>query len=131
MRSFFHEFKSFALRGNVIDLAIAVVIGAAFGKIVSSLVENIITPLIGLFLGGVDLTTYAFVIGDASIAYGTFIQTIFDFVIVAFIIFLVVRGMNALKKKEEEKPQEPTEEVKKCSALLQEVVDILKKDHTT
>ena len=125
------EFKAFAMRGNVVDLAVAVVIGAAFGKIVSSLVDNIITPVIGLLMGGVDFTGYATKVGDASITYGKFIQSIVDFIIVAFIIFLVVKAMSNMKKKEDAPAQAEPSEVKKCTALLQEVVDLLKKDHTT
>ena len=133
MKSFIEEFKGFAMRGNVVDLAVAVVIGAAFGKIVSSLVDNIVTPLVGQLMGGIDFTSYALNVGDASITYGKFIQSVFDFVIVAFVIFLVVKAMNKMKEKEEIvaiQTAEPSE-VKKCSALLQEVVDILKKNHTT
>ncbi len=125
MKSFLNEFKGFAMRGNVVDLAIAVVIGTAFGKIVSSLVDNIITPVIGLIIGGVDFSGYAFTVGKASITYGKFIQSVFDFVIVALVIFLVVKVMNNIKKKEETetKPAEPTEEV----LLLREIRDSLKK----
>ena len=126
MGSFLNEFKAFAMRGNVIDLAIAVVIGGAFGKIVSSLVDNIITPVIGLLLGGVNFSGLAFKVGDASVTYGAFIQSIVDFVIVAFVIFMVVKGMNSLKKKEEEAPsapQEPPEEIQ----LLREIRDSMKR----
>lgn len=130
MKSFIDEFKAFAMKGNVMDLAIAVVIGGAFGKIVSSLVANIITPLIGLIMGGVDFTGYAYTIGKAEVTYGVFIQSVIDFVIVALVIFLVVKAMNHaqnLRKKpeeqKEEKPTEPTEEVK----LLREIRDNLKR----
>lgn len=121
-----NEFKAFAMRGNVVDLAVAVVIGAAFGKIVSSLVENIVTPLIGLLLGGVDFTGLDVSVGDAVIAYGVFIQSIFDFVVIAFAIFMVVKAINSTQKKEEpkeEKPAEPSEEVK----LLREIRDAVKR----
>lgn len=123
MKSFIQEFKGFAMRGNVVDLAVAVVIGAAFGKIVSSLVDNVITPIIGLILGGVDFTGYAIKLGDASIMYGMFIQSIVDFVIVALVIFMVVKAMNNMKKKEATAPAEPSDEVK----LLREIRDSLKR----
>lgn len=129
MKSFFNEFKAFAMKGNVIDLAVAVVIGAAFGKIVSSLVANIITPLIGLLMGGVDFSGLSYTVGDAVVTYGVFIQSIIDFVIVAFVIFLVVKAITKaqgmMEEKKEEapaKPVEPSEEVK----LLREIRDNLK-----
>jgi large conductance mechanosensitive channel len=126
MSGFIQEFKAFAMRGNVVDLAVAVVIGTAFGKIVSSLVDNIITPVIGVLLGGHDFTGYAAKIGTASVEYGKFIQSVIDFTIIAFVIFLVVKAMSKLQKKADEKPAapaEPTEEVK----LLREIRDNLKK----
>lgn len=128
MKSFIEEFKTFAVKGNVIDLAVAVVIGAAFGKIVSSLVDNIITPVIGLLMGGVNFSGLAYTVGSAEITYGVFIQSIIDFTIVALVIFLVVKGINRLNKKEEEptaeeKPAEPSEEVK----LLREIRDGLRR----
>jgi len=126
MQSFLNEFKTFAMRGNVIDLAVAVVIGAAFGKIVSSLVDTIVTPLMGLLLGGINFSALAFSVGDASIQYGAFIQSIVDFVIIAFVIFVAVRGINALKKKEEESPSEPPKPSKE-EELLTEIRDLLKK----
>ncbi len=92
------EFREFAIRGNVVDLAVAVIIGGAFGKIVSSLVDNIIMPLVGLLLGGVDFKNLAFTVGSAKIEYGLFIQNIVDFIIVAFVIFLIVRAINSMKK---------------------------------
>lgn len=130
MKAFIEEFKAFAMKGNVIDLAVAVVIGAAFGKIVSSLVANIITPIIGLLMGGVDLSGLAYTIGEAEVTYGVFIQSVIDFVIVAFVIFVVIKAINkatSLSKKEtpaaEEKIKEPSEEVK----LLREIRDNLKR----
>lgn len=106
------EFKEFAMRGNVVDMAVGIVIGAAFGKIVSSLVGDIIMPPIGVLLGGVDFTNLACTVKEAVsatepavvISYGKFIQTVLDFIIVAFAIFMVVKGMNSLKKKKEEAP---------------------------
>jgi len=126
MKSFVEEFKAFAMKGNVIDLAVAVVIGAAFGKIVSSLVDNIITPIIGLIMGGVNFSGLAYTVGDAELTYGVFIQSILDFAIVALVIFMVIKGINKLKKPEEpveEKPAEPSEEVK----LLREIRDGLRR----
>ena len=103
------EFREFAIRGNVIDLAVAVIIGGAFGKIVTSLVDDIIMPLIGLLIGGIDFKSLAFQIGSAKITYGAFIQNVVDFIIVAFVIFLIVRTMNRFKKQE---PTTPT--TKEC-----------------
>lgn len=118
------DFKDFAFQGNVIDLAVAVVIGAAFGNIVSSLVENIITPLVGVLSGGVDLTGFAHTVGNAEITYGVFLQSIFDFFIIAFFIFLAIRLMSKLKKKEE--AVEEVEETDPQEALLTEIRDLLK-----
>lgn len=94
------EFKDFAMRGNVMDLAIAVIIGGAFGKIIASLVNDILMPLIGLLLGGLDFSGLALKVGEASINYGLFIQAIVDFLIVAFVIFLLARTLNKMKKPE-------------------------------
>jgi len=94
------EFKDFAMRGNVMDLAIAVIIGGAFGKIIASLVNDVLMPLIGLALGGLSFADLSITVGDAVIAYGAFIQAIVDFIIVAFVIFMLVRTMNNAKKKE-------------------------------
>ena len=131
MKSFISEFKAFAMKGNVIDLAVAVVIGAAFGKIVSSLVDNIITPLIGLIMGGVNFSSLSYTVGDAVVTYGVFLQSILDFVIVALVIFMVIKGINKAQDVvdgEEEapakdKPVEPSEEVK----LLREIRDNLRR----
>jgi large conductance mechanosensitive channel len=124
MKGFVEEFKAFAMRGNVVDLAVAVVIGAAFGKIVSSLVENIFMPVIGILVGGVDFTGWALSVGDVNITYGAFIQSVFDFVIVAFVIFMVVKAMTQMQKKAETAPaaKEPSAEVK----LLTEIRDSLR-----
>jgi large conductance mechanosensitive channel len=92
------EFRDFAMRGNVIDLAVGVIIGGAFGKIVASLVGDILMPLIGLVLGGVNFSTLAITVGGAEVKYGAFIQNIVDFIIIAFVIFLIVRAMNRMKK---------------------------------
>jgi large conductance mechanosensitive channel len=92
------EFRDFAMRGNVLDLAIAVIIGGAFGKIVTSLVNDILMPLIGLIMGGVNFSELSFQVGDAVVKWGAFIQSVIDFLIVAFVIFLIVRTMNRFKK---------------------------------
>lgn len=126
MKGFVEEFKAFAMRGNVVDLAVAVVIGAAFGKIVSSLVENIFMPIIGILVGGVDFSGWALTVGEVNITYGAFIQSVFDFVIVALVIFMVVKAMAKMKKTEEAapaKPAEPSAEVK----LLMEIRDSLRR----
>ena len=93
-----NDFKVFIMRGNVLDLAVAVIIGGAFGKIVSSLVDDIIMPLIGLLIGGLNFTGLAIAVGSAKVTYGNFIQNIVDFLIIAFVIFLMVRGINSLEK---------------------------------
>ena len=127
------EFKDFAMKGNVLDMAIGIIIGAAFGKIVSSFVADVIMPPIGMLIGGVDFSNLAWVLKEATetaeavtINYGTFLNTVIDFVIIAFAIFMVVKGINSAKKKEEEKPAappKPSEEVQ----LLTEIRDSLKK----
>jgi len=107
------EFKEFVMRGNVLDLAVAVIIGGAFGKIISSLVNDILMPLIGLLMGGIDFANLSFTVGDAVVTWGNFIQTVVDFLIVAFVIFLIIKSANAAKKKEEPAPSaEPT--TKEC-----------------
>ena len=106
------EFKDFAMRGNVMDLAIAVIIGGAFGKIIASLVNNILMPLIGLLLGGLTFSELSATVNGVDIMYGLFIQAIVDFIIVAFVIFMLVRTMNNMKKKEEAPAAEPT--TKEC-----------------
>lgn len=93
------EFKAFAMQGNVLDLAIGVIIGAAFGKIVASLVNDIIMPLIGVILGGIDFKNLAFQVGNSTVAYGAFIQNVIDFLIVAFVIFMAVRTINRFSGK--------------------------------
>ncbi|HEX9387266.1 MAG TPA: large conductance mechanosensitive channel protein MscL [Anaerolineales bacterium] len=103
------EFREFAIRGNVVDLAVAVIIGGAFGKIISSLVDNILMPLIGLLIGGIDFKSLAFTIGGAKVEYGLFIQNVVDFIIITFVIFFIVRAMNRFKKQE---PTTPT--TKEC-----------------
>jgi large conductance mechanosensitive channel len=100
------EFREFIARGNVLDLAIAVIIGGAFGKIVTSLVGDILTPLIGLLMGGINLSEETFTIGEAIIKWGAFLQSIFDFLVIAFVIFLIVRTANKMKKAPP--PADPT-----------------------
>jgi large conductance mechanosensitive channel len=119
------EFKAFAMRGNVIDLAIGVVIGTAFGTIVSSLVGDVIMPIIGVLTGGLDFSGMKYTLGNATIAYGKFIQALFIFTIVAFVLFLVVKAMNTMKKKEAESPTPPPPSGEE--KLLMEIRDLLKR----
>ncbi|GIA29631.1 large-conductance mechanosensitive channel [Vibrio cholerae] len=130
--SLLKEFKAFASRGNVIDMAVGIIIGAAFGKIVSSFVADIIMPPIGIILGGVNFSDLSFVLlaaqGDAPavvIAYGKFIQTVVDFTIIAFAIFMGLKAINSLKHKEEEAPKAPPAPTKD-QELLSEIRDLLK-----
>lgn len=115
------EFREFINRGNVIDLAVAVIIGGAFTAIVNSLVNDIIMPIIGVILGGVDFSALSITIGSAVIAYGNFIQAIINFVIIAWVVFLMVKAINKLNRKKEEAPAPPPAEV----ALLTEIRDLL------
>lgn len=130
---FVSEFKAFALKGNVLDMAVGVIIGGAFGKIVTSLVENVITPAIGLLMGGVSFADLAYTVGGAEIKYGAFIQTIIDFFIIALSIFVFIKVVAALsKKKEEAVPEEPPKKADDV-VLLEEIRDLLKdkaKDET-
>lgn len=119
------EFKKFALKGNVLDLAIGVIIGAAFGKIITSLVNDMLMPLLGLLLGGLNLSGLEFQFGDAILKYGAFLQTVVDFLIVAFSIFLFIKGLNRFKKKEEAKPAAPPAPSRE-EVLLTEIRDLLK-----
>jgi len=117
------DFKAFVLKGNVLDLAIAVVLGGAFGAIVTSLVNDIIMPLVGIILGGIDFASLSIQVGSATVLYGKFIQAIVNFLIIAFVIFLVMRAMVKLKKQEAAAPPPgPTAEEK----LLTEIRDLLK-----
>ena len=103
------EFKEFIMRGNVLDLAVAVIIGGAFGKIVGSLVNDILMPLVGLAMGGVNFAELSFTVGEAVVMWGAFVQAIIDFIVIAFVIFMIIRSANNAKKKEEEvPPAEPT-----------------------
>ena len=129
MKKILKEFKEFIARGNVVDLAVGVIVGSAFGKIVTSLVNDILMPIIGVILGGIDFTNLTLKFNDATIYYGNFIQNVIDFLIVAFCIFIFVKAINALtekaKKKEEKKEEAPvkSDEV----ILLEEIRDLLKK----
>ncbi|MBK4716971.1 MULTISPECIES: large-conductance mechanosensitive channel protein MscL [Tenebrionibacter/Tenebrionicola group] len=131
--SFFKEFREFAMRGNVVDLAVGVIIGAAFGKIVSSLVADIIMPPLGLLIGGIDFKQFSWTLRPAAgdvpavvMNYGMFIQNIFDFVIVALAIFMAIKLMNKLYKKQEAPAAGPT----KDQQLLSEIRDLLKERNT-
>ena len=127
---FVAEFKKFALKGNVLDMAVGVIIGGAFGKIVSSLVADIITPVIGLLMGGVDFTSLAWVVNGAEIKYGMFIQNVFDFLIIALSIFIFIKILASFSKKKEEAPKEPPKKADDI-LLLEEIRDLLKeKDNT-
>ncbi len=121
------EFKEFAMRGNVVDMAVGVIIGGAFGKIVSSLVDDVIMPIIGMITGGIDFTGLKATIGESSITYGNFIQNVVDFLIIALCIFLMIKGLNKISKKKEEKPAEPPAPSKE-EILLTEIRDLLKEN---
>ena len=130
--SLINEFKAFAVRGNVVDMAVGIVIGAAFGKIVSSFVDGVIMPPLGLLIGGVDFSDLAIVLKDAVgeapavvLRYGAFIQTVVDFVIIAFAIFMAIKAINHLKRKEAEAPS-ATPAPSKEELLLTEIRDLLK-----
>ena len=105
-------FKEFIMRGNVMDLAVGVIIGGAFGKIIASLVNDILMPLIGLLIGGVNFSALAFTVGNAQVTYGNFINNVIDFLIIALVIFLMVKGVNSLTKKPAPAPADPT--TKEC-----------------
>lgn len=130
--SFMSEFKEFAMKGNVVDLAVGVIIGGAFGKIVSSFVGDVIMPVIGTLVGGVNFTDLAIVLQEAQgeapavlLKYGSFLQTIFDFLIIALAIFVAIKMMNKLKRKEEEAPA-PAAAPSNEEVLLGEIRDLLK-----
>lgn len=119
------EFRDFIFRGNVIDLAVAVIMAGAFGAIINSIVNDIIMPIIGVILGGLDFSSLAFQVGSATIAYGKFLQAIITFVIIAFVLFLIVRSYNRFLKKKEEAPVAPPEPSVE-EKLLTEIRDLLK-----
>ncbi len=128
MKKIINEFKTFIARGNVIDLAVGVIMGGAFGKIVTSLVENILMPLIGIITGGLNFSQLSFKFKDATIMYGAFIQNIIDFLIVSLCIFVLIKFINKLSHKKEEEQEEEQEEEKKSDdiLLLEEIRDLLK-----
>lgn len=126
MASFFKEFKEFAMKGNVMDMAVGIIIGAAFGKIVSSLVDNILMPLIGTLVGD-NFSSLTTTINGADINYGLFIQNVIDFIIIAFCVFVIIKALNKLSKKKEEEPEAPAEPSNE-EKLLGEIRDLLKKD---
>src|SRR4051794_14065086 len=130
--SFAKEFREFAVKGNVVDIAVGIIIGAAFGKIVSSLVSDVVTPPLGYLIGGGDFTKLAVTLpaiqggaGAVTIRYGGFLQSLFDFMIVAFAIFMIVRGINSLRRREEAKPAAPAAPPRQ-ELLLEEIRDLLK-----
>lgn len=127
------EFKEFAVKGNVVDMAVGIIIGGAFGKIITSLVGDVIMPPIGVAMGGVDFSNLAIIVQEAIdtkpavvISYGKFLQTIIDFVIIAFAIFMAIKGINSLKRKEAEAPAAPAPPTNQ-EVLLAEIRDLLKK----
>lgn len=139
MKKMLNEFKKFISKGNVVDLAVGVVVGGAFSKIVSSLVNDIIMPLIGVIIGGIDFTNLSLKVGEATINYGMFIQNIIDFLIISFCIFLVVKALNTLDdmtkkklekiKKEEKVEKKEEEKVSEEILLLREINNSLKKQN--
>jgi large conductance mechanosensitive channel len=123
--SWVKEFREFAIKGNVVDLAVGVIIGAAFGKIVSSLVADIIMPLVGIMIGGINYEDLVIEVGDAQVTYGKFIENVIDFVVVAFVIFLMVKVINHFRRQAEKEPKAappPRQE-----QLLEEIRDLLKR----
>lgn len=126
MKGFIKEFKEFISRGNVIDLAVAVVIGGAFTKIVNSLVNDIIMPIIGVIIGGINFEHLMVTIGTAEIKYGMFIQAVVNFLLIAFVIFSIIKAINTFNKKKEDAPEEPAKPSEDI-VLLTEIRDLLKK----
>lgn len=124
------EFKDFAMRGNVVDMAVGIIIGAAFGKIISSLVADVIMPPIGMLMGSMDFSDLVLALGEgegaATLNYGLFVNTVINFLIVAFAIFMLIKGLNSMKKKEEAKPVEPPKPSAE-ETLLTEIRDLLAK----
>lgn len=126
-KGFVNDFKEFISRGNVLDMAVGVIIGTAFGKIVTSIVNDILMPIIGVIIGGHDFSSLSIEIGDAMINYGMFIQNVIDFLIVAFCIFVIVKVVNTITHKEEEK-EEVAPKKDEQVILLEEIRDLLKKE---
>ena len=123
MRTLLKEFREFAIKGNVVDLAVGVIIGTAFGKIVSSLVADIIMPLIGIIIGGIHYEDLVLEFGDAHITYGKFIENLIDFIVIAFVIFMMVKLINRFRRQEEPKAAPPPRQ----EQLLEEIRDLLKR----
>jgi large conductance mechanosensitive channel len=123
--SIVREFREFAVKGNVMDLAVGVIIGAAFGKIVGSLVEDVVMPVIGVLMGGLNFSDLAVKVGSATLKYGKFLQTCLDFLIIAWAIFLIIKLVNRLKR--EEAQPAPAAEKPRQEALLEEIRDLLKR----
>lgn len=121
------EFKEFALKGSLIDMAVGIIIGAAVGKMVSTLVENILMPIIGVFLGGVNFADLSITVGDAAVGYGAFIQAIIDFLIIAFVIFMILKAISKMKEKYAEEQAAEPEPDPADVVLLTEIRDLLKK----
>ena len=123
------EFKEFISRGNVMDMAVGIIIGGAFTAIVSSLVADIITPIIGMLMGGIDFSSLAVTVGSANLTYGNFIQAIINFLLVAWVLFMIVKAMNNMKRKEADKPAEPEApaDLPEDIVMLREIRDSLKK----
>ena len=131
-KNFIEEFKKFISKGNVIDLAVGVIIGGAFGKIVTSLVNDIIMPLVGALFGGQQFTSLSLTLNDVEIMYGLFIQNIIDFLIVAFFVFVIIKIMNSLTHQKEEPKKKETPPTKPDDIkLLEEIRDLLKKEKAT
>ena len=129
MKNMIQEFKTFISRGNVVDLAVGVVVGNAFKDIVNSLVDNIIMPIVGILIGGINFTTLSLRVWGVDVKFGLLLQSIVDFFIIAFCIFMAVKVVNRLTKKKEEKKEEPKEPVKSDEVLLlEEIRDLLKKE---
>jgi large conductance mechanosensitive channel len=122
----FKEFRDFAIKGNMVDLAIGVIIGAAFGAIVSSLVDDVFMPIIGIIIGGIDFSGIALTVGSASINVGLFINAVVKFLIIAFVLFMVVKGINSLKREAAKEPVETTPAPSKEEVLLTEIRDLLR-----
>jgi large conductance mechanosensitive channel len=123
VRTLLKEFREFAIKGNVVDLAVGVIIGTAFGKIVSSLVADIIMPLIGIIIGGIHYEDLVLEFGDAQITYGKFIENLIDFIVIAFVIFMMVKLINRFRRQEEPKAAPPPRQ----EQLLEEIRDLLKR----
>lgn len=127
MKKFFQEFKVFIERGNVVDLAVGVVVGTAFSKIVTSLVDDILMPIIGAIIGGLDFSNLTIKVGDSLIRYGSFINNVINFLIIAFCIFILIKFINKLTKKKDKKEEKQAKVKSEEVLLLEEIRDLLKK----